>query len=221
MAIRNYLLYPAIGLIGVCVVFVTVYLLLPNSRTTILLVRHAEKEPNGNNPNPNLSNHNDNNGGQARAQALVAVAQDAGVTAIYTTEYCRTAQTAQPLARQLGLPLIVQDNRPDDDYLSDCEPEIEDEMIQLLPQDIDTIAELVDEVLSGNAGKVVLLVGHSNTVPQIVEELGADPLCPDYFPFDPMDKSCKIPDDQFDNLFIVTVPRFFGDVKIVKAKYDD
>ncbi len=184
--------------------------------TTVILVRHAEKELNPTNPtNPNLRDP----AGKDRAEILVDVAKDAGVTAIYTTEFCRTSQTAQPLANQLGLPLIVQDNGILNDQLSDelCEPDI-DMSIERLPIAINTIAELVDEILSASSGKVVLVVGHSDTVPQMVEALGVDPLCPDYFTPHP-DGSCKIPGNQYDNLFIVTVPRFFGGVKIIKARY--
>ena len=46
---------------------------------------------------------------------------------------------------------------------------------------------------------------------------GEDGKCPDYFPL--TGGSFFIPDDEFDNLFIVTVPRFFGVTKIVKARY--
>ena len=56
--------------------------------TTILLVRHAEKTMQG--TDPPLSDE-----GQARAQTLAHVTGEAGVTAIYTSQYLRTQQTVQ------------------------------------------------------------------------------------------------------------------------------
>lgn len=208
-------IYP-IMLVGVAIIISLVYFCIYDQTTTVILVRHAEKEfdpGNPDDPNPDLADAV----GTDRADALVKVAKDAGVTAIYTTEFCRTAQTAQPLARQLGVPLFVQDNGLSGDQLSGCDPAI-DVPIERLPIAIDTIAELIDKILAENSGRVVLVVGHSNTVPQMIEELGVAPLCPDYFPFS-RDGSCNIPDAQFDNLFIVTVTRIVRDAKLIKARY--
>ena len=60
-------------------------------RTRLLLVRHAEKQDEGFNPDLTPD-------GAARAERLAEIAADAGVEAIYTTEFCRTALTAQPAA---------------------------------------------------------------------------------------------------------------------------
>jgi broad specificity phosphatase PhoE len=112
--------------------------------TVVLLVRHAEK---GAQPvqNPPLTE-----AGAARAQALVAVARDAGVTAIITTQYERTRKTAEPTATALRLTPEVVDAGP-------------------LPQHAKAVA---DQVLK-HAGGTVLVVGHSNTIPAIVGALGA------------------------------------------------
>lgn len=142
--------------------------------TTVLLVRHAEKAaPTG---DPPLSAD-----GQARAQALVHVVGDAGVTAVYATQFLRTQQTVQPLATYLGLP--VNEVNADD------------------------VEGLVAQVLSDHAGKVVLIAGHSPTVPAIIQEFGGDPMPP-------------IPGNEFDNLFIVTVHRF-GEAKVLRLNYGD
>src|SRR5216684_4306220 len=61
--------------------------------TTIILIRHAEKNIEPNNPDPDLSP-----AGQARAQEIVRMFGDAGVSAIYATQYKRTQQTVKPLA---------------------------------------------------------------------------------------------------------------------------
>jgi broad specificity phosphatase PhoE len=82
--------------------------------------------------------------GRQAAEALASWFGDAPPGAIYLTEYKRTRQTAQPLATRLGLTPIVYDPR-------------------------DTPA-LIARVRRENGP--VLIVGHSNTVPDIVEALG-------------------------------------------------
>src|SRR5882724_305486 len=67
--------------------------------TTVIVVRHAEKNIEPSNPDPDLSP-----AGQARAQELSRMFGDAGVNAIYATQYKRTQQTVKPLADKLGLP---------------------------------------------------------------------------------------------------------------------
>src|SRR5687768_18433277 len=70
--------------------------------TVILLVRHAEKAAQPA-QDPPLTE-----AGAARARALVAVARDAGVKAIISTQYLRTRNTAEPTAAALSLtPEIV------------------------------------------------------------------------------------------------------------------
>jgi hypothetical protein len=61
------------------------------------------------------------------------------------------------------------------------------------------------ELLAKNRGKVVLVVGHSNTVPAILRGLGVTDVA-------------DIPDTEYDNLFIVTVPET-GPARAVRAKF--
>lgn len=112
--------------------------------TVVLVVRHAEKAgPSGDVP---LSA-----AGEARAKALVAVGREAGVSAIITTPFMRTRQTAAPLATALGIT-----------------PEELD-----VGRDVATHAKAIaDLVRSRMSGRTVLVVGHSNTVPAIVHALG-------------------------------------------------
>jgi len=66
--------------------------------TTVILVRHAEKNIEPENPNPALSP-----AGQQRTQTLVHLLGQSGINAVYATQYTRTQSTATPLASHLGL----------------------------------------------------------------------------------------------------------------------
>jgi len=72
--------------------------------TTIILIRHAEKNIEPSNPDPDLSP-----AGQARAQELARMFGAAGIKAIYATQYKRTQQTVKPLAEKLGLSATTVD----------------------------------------------------------------------------------------------------------------
>jgi len=102
--------------------------------------------------------------GFERAQTLARVVSDAGISAIYTSKLLRTIQTAEPTARLLGL----------------------------VPQQINEVGALAKNILDGHAGQTVLVVHHSDTLPELIVALGA---------------STKpiIRDDEFDKLFVVTV----------------
>lgn len=82
--------------------------------------------------------------GRRRAKKLAHVLGQAGVQAIYVTPTLRTQQTAEPLAKALKLEPI---NTP-------------------------AAAKLADTIRTQHAGQTVLVVGHSNTIPGIIEALG-------------------------------------------------
>ena len=105
----------------------------PGTTTTIIMVRHAERDP-GLDPPLNTE-------GIARAQILADVLGQNGVTAIYTMDAIRNRETAQPLATKLGLtPSLVP-------------------VSQLL--DTKALAKrLVTEWLSKHSGGVVLWIGN-------------------------------------------------------------
>ena len=134
--------------------------------TTIVVVRHAEKSTDDPR-DPSLSV-----AGQQRATALISALRDAGVTDIYTTQYKRTRQTAEPLAQQFGISIA---ERP-----------INAANAAAYAQD------LAREILTRCSGKGVLVVGHSNTVPDIVRALSGSPVPP-------------ITDAEYDHIFIVTI----------------
>ncbi|HXV75520.1 MAG TPA: histidine phosphatase family protein [Candidatus Polarisedimenticolaceae bacterium] len=105
--------------------------------------------------------------GETRAAELVRVAGEAGIDAIYVTATTRTRRTAEDLAAHLGLTPI-----------------------ELAPADTDGLAR---RILDRHRGQTVLAVGHSNTVPAVIEALGG-PSLPD------------IDEADYDDLFVVTVP---------------
>lgn len=109
--------------------------------TTVILIRHAEKIIDPNNADPDLSP-----AGQARAQELVRMFGDAGINAIYATQYKRTQQTVKPLADKLGLPVGQINSK--------------------------NTAELVTKIRAQHGGQVVFIAGHNSTVPEIVAALG-------------------------------------------------
>ncbi len=72
-----------------------------NEMTTLILVRHAEKENDGT-KDPGLTET-----GKARAGALVKLLGETKIDAVYTTNYKRTMATVQPLATAKGLSLLT------------------------------------------------------------------------------------------------------------------
>jgi broad specificity phosphatase PhoE len=134
------------------------------AQSTVFVVRHAERADTTPGTPPTMSADPDlSEAGRARAASLATMLKDANISAIYATEFKRTQQTAAPLAKALGL------------------------TVNTLPAS--ETKGLVEQVRA--AKSPVLIVGHSNTVPEIVKALGiTTPL--------------TVGDTEFDNLFVVT-----------------
>jgi broad specificity phosphatase PhoE len=79
--------------------------------------------------------------------------------------------------------------------------------LQVTTIDARNTDELVRQIITNQRGGVVFVTGHNNTVPAAITALGGGNL--------PV-----IPENEFDNLFIVTVYRT-GQAKLVKLKYGD
>jgi len=118
-------------------------------------VRHVEKANSSDDPDISEAGH-------ARAEALARLLKDAGITAIYATEFKRTQQTAAPLAKALGLKVTVI--RADEKK------------------------RLVSALRKKSAN--VLVVGHTNTVPDIIKALQVS-------------TPVSIAETEYDNLFVV------------------
>lgn len=117
--------------------------------------------------------------GMRRAQALAALFRTAGVTHIVTSEYRRTRETATPLALALGL-----------------------SMEQVPAKDF---AALAAKIRGFAPGAIVLVVGHSNTVPPMLTTLG--------FP-----NQLDLKDGDYDDAFVL-VPHPGQHASVVRLKY--
>lgn len=111
--------------------------------------------------------------GEARATRLAEILADLKVTAVFATEFARTRQTAAPTAAAQGLqPTVI---KADDE-------------------------KALITAIRGAAGSV-LVVGHSNTVPEIVRALGVE-------------TPVSVAADEYDHLFIVTPAR-----EVIQLRY--
>ena len=152
--------------------------------TTVFLVRHAEKADVPGQDSP-LSE-----AGRQRAEALARLLQSAGVKGVYTSQFLRARQTAEPLAKRLGLTPIsvslgVKASHP---------REVSDESIRELTRRVEA-----------HAGEAVLIVGHSNSIPEVIRMLGGDAVT-------------KIDESRFDDLFVVTIYAR-GRAKVAHLRY--
>lgn len=161
--------------------------------TRVLLVRHGEPQSGG--ANPSLAP-----AGLTRAQALADLATAAGVQSVFATDFCRTAQTAQPTAAQLDLTLAIQP-LGSGNGLANCTPPISVPS-ELKPSTLRSPPALGNYLLGGEVPQPVLVVSHSNLVLAMVEALGGDWPCPASWPRG-ADNTCQIPPTEFNHLFWV------------------
>ena len=103
--------------------------------------------------------------GKKRAKVLSRVLAGVALKGVYSTEYKRTQQTGEPTAESKGLKVTVTDS--------------------------EKAVELAAELKAKPAETDVLVVGHTDTIPDILKGLGVEP-------------PVAIPAEEYDNLFIVT-----------------
>ena len=152
--------------------------------TTVFLARHAEKADAPREDPPLLET------GTARAQLLARILGKSGVKAIYTSQYLRTRATAEPLAKQLGIASVA----------------ISLKMSPSNPRQVtaESIQEIVEKIYQ-RPGENALVIGHSNSVPDVIKALGGD-VVP------------TIDEKEFDDLFVVTVYAK-GKARVTHLKY--
>lgn len=88
--------------------------------------------------------------GKQRAQALADLLNNQGITRVMSSDFHRTRETAGPLADAVGQDVVLYN-----------------------PFELEAFADS----LKAMSGKIVV-VGHSNTTPKLVELLGGDPGVP-------------------------------------------
>ena len=160
--------------------FALAWFLESQATTTVIFVRHAEKAAMPAD-DPGLSP-----AGQRRVAELTRQLVDAdviqGIDAIYSTPYRRTEETVRPVAEALDLPI--------NSYAA-----------------ADTEA-IMEKVVREHKGKIILVVGHSNTVPALIGNMGASKRVP------------EIAENEYDNIYIVSIP-WFGKTKTIRLRYGE
>jgi len=145
--------------------------------TTVVLVRHAEKELSSID-NPPLAPE-----GELRAERLAQMfGRISGVgrlDAIYVSDTRRTQQTAAPLAARLHLQPVI-----------------------LPGADVEALA---DRAMRDHRGGTVLIVGHGDAIPRIVERISGIAVPP-------------IADDKVDEIYVVSVPTL-GKPNVLRFEY--
>lgn len=117
--------------------------------------------------------------GDARATRLAEMLRATKLSATYTTELKRTVMMAAPTAKLLGITSTA-----------------------LPAKDMDA---LLAKIRAHGKDETVLVVGHSNTVPTILQKLGHT-------------ASVVVNEDDYDNLFVL-VPNASGKPTVVPLKF--
>ena len=112
--------------------------------------------------------------GQERAEALAGRLTDAGITHVHSTDTRRTRLTAAPVTDLTGRTVEIYD-----------------------PRDLEGFA---GELLAERGSHIV--VGHSNTTPQLAEALGCGPQAP------------IVEATEYDRLYVVSVGRAGVDCRV-------
>jgi broad specificity phosphatase PhoE len=183
-------IYPAAAAIASCMnrsavlrnaVVVSLLALVPaaaRAQKAIFVVRHAEKTAD----QQQLLTE----AGRARAQRLAVMLRDSGIAAIYSTDTPRTRDTVKPLSDALKLTIELYDTGGS------------------MSGKVDARA-FVAGVRKDHLNDVVLVVGHSNTIPDLLETLGCK-------------EKIVLGDNEYDNLFVV-VPQTEGGATLVRLRY--
>jgi phosphohistidine phosphatase SixA len=133
-----------------------------HAQAVVVLVRHAEKVDESAASALTAA-------GQARARALGAMLKDAGIQAVFSTDYRRTLDTAKPTAEAVSKLIEIYD-----------------------PDDLAGFAKSLRA-----RGDRALVVGHSDTTPELVSLLGGESGLP-------------IASDEYDRIYLLTL---YGDGK--------
>ena len=142
--------------------FLITVLLLSCTTTTYYIVRHAEKETTNN----MTSDVPLSAAGKDRAIALKDKLKDQDIRHIFSTNYSRTLATAEPTREYFNTTIQLYDTR----------------------DTMDRFISMLKNIKEGN----VLIVGHANTIDDIVNKLTGKNLIPG-----------DLPNSEYGDLFIV------------------
>ena len=138
------------------------------AQSMVIFVRHAERADGGPGAGTGMTGTPADPllsaAGKARAEKLATMLAESGVKAIYTSEFRRTQDTGKPLAAKLGLTIT--------------------------PVASSDVNDLVKRIKADHPKDVVLIVGHSNTIPAAVKAFGGP--------------AVKMADDEYSAIYIVT-----------------
>jgi broad specificity phosphatase PhoE len=148
------------------------------AQKAVFVVRHAEKISD---TDERLSD-----AGRARAVLLAQMLKSSGVAAVYATDTERARDTVNPLADALGLRVAIYDTGGGPGVPVDARP-------------------FVEKLRREHGGDVVVIAGHTNTIPDLLKALG----CAD---------AISIAAGEYDNLFVV-VPKKDGSATLVRLRY--
>ncbi|HEY0676737.1 MAG TPA: histidine phosphatase family protein [Chitinophagaceae bacterium] len=151
-------------MLKLCALFLALCLSLTACTQTYYIVRHAEKAVVDGNTNMMANDPPLTDKGKARAEALAEVLKTEKINHIFSTNTLRTRSTAEPLSRRLNLAIETYGSRPDSAFIKQLK----------------------------GLNKNTLIVGHSNTVDDIVNMLCNETKIP-----------ADLGDAEYDNLFIV------------------
>ncbi len=123
----------------------------------IYLVRHAEKAEDWP-AAPDLDAFRPlSAAGVARAEALAVGLKGEGIAAAYTSRTARTVATVEPLMKAGNCPTVMADD------------------VTTRPQEMAGFLASLRQTHA--ADRAVLIVGHANTIPELLVRLGAKPDC--------------------------------------------
>jgi hypothetical protein len=67
---------------------------------------------------------------------------------------------------------------------------------------------VLETILKNHKGKIILVVGHSDTLPELIANLGASKNVP------------AIDESEYDNIYIVSIP-WFGKTKTIRLRFGE
>ena len=118
--------------------------------TTVIFIRHAERGPDEGFSSPIIAK------GRQRARKLAHVLASSGITRIFVSEYVRTRQTVEPLARDLNI-----------------------EPVEVAQKNgIDQLAARLTATVRENPGQTILVCSHRGRVEALIEKLGGEKITP-------------------------------------------